>query len=110
MHGPSLMALGVIPFAAVALVTCFVTLFFPGQILGAAYDLDPPTAEAVGLAVRMNSLATLVLVCLAALDGGVRPPAAAVTAPPADPRARARPQPSPWRWLWSSCGGGWATG
>ena len=67
MHGPSLVALGVIPFAAVALVTCFVTLFFPGQILGAAYDLDPSTADAVGLAVRMNSLATLVLVCLAVL-------------------------------------------
>ena len=67
MHGPSLVALGFIPFAAVVLVTCFVTLFFPGQILGAAYDLDPPTAAAVGLAVRMNSLATLVLVCLAVL-------------------------------------------
>jgi hypothetical protein len=67
MHGPSLVALGVIPFVAVALVTCIVTLFFPGQILGAAYDLDPSTADAVGLAVRMNSLATLVLVCLAVL-------------------------------------------
>ena len=67
MHGPSLVALGVIPFATVALVTCLVTLFFPGQILGAAYDLDASTADAVGLAVRMNSLATLVLVCLAVL-------------------------------------------
>ena len=66
-HGPSLVALGVIPFATVALVTCVVTLFFPGQILGAAYDLDGPTADAVGLAMRMNSLATLVLVCLAVL-------------------------------------------
>ena len=67
MHGPSLVALGILPFAAVVLVTCVVTLFFPGQILGAAYDLDESTAAAVGLAVRMNSLATLVLVCLAAL-------------------------------------------
>jgi len=67
LHGPSLVALGAIPFAAVALLTCVVTLFFPGQILGAAYDLDPRTAAAVGLAVRMNSLATLVLVCLAVL-------------------------------------------
>jgi hypothetical protein len=67
MHGPSLVALGFIPFAAVVLVTSIVTLFFPGQILGAAYDLDASTAAAVGLAVRMNSLATLVLVCLAVL-------------------------------------------
>jgi hypothetical protein len=67
LHGPSLVALGAIPFAAVALVTCVVTLFFPGQILGAAYDLDGHTAAAVGLAVRINSLATLVLLCLAVL-------------------------------------------
>ena len=48
MHGPSLVALGIIPFAAVVVVTCFVTLFFPGQIFGAAYDLDESTAAAVG--------------------------------------------------------------
>ena len=67
LNGLALGTLGVIPFAAVVLVTCFVTLFFPGQILDAAYDLDARTAAALGLAVRINSLATLLLVCLAVL-------------------------------------------
>jgi hypothetical protein len=70
MNRTLLWLLGVIPFVVVAIVTTLLTLVFPVQVLGAAYALDDRTAEALGSAVRMNSLGTLTLVCLGVLAVG----------------------------------------
>ena len=67
----SLWVLGVIPFAAVVVASTLLTVVFPAQVLGAAYGLDDQSADQhAGPAVRMNALATLVLVCLGVLVAG----------------------------------------
>ena len=64
-----LLALGVIPFAAVVGATFALTIIWPEEVLRLLYVTNAAVADAIGDAVRMNSLGTLVLVCLAVLAG-----------------------------------------